>query len=226
MINTIVIDPEQKDRERINNSLSFHQDFNVQGLGQDGYDAIKLVTAFKPDIALLGVNLDIINGLDVLPLLKRQSPSTLVVILASKLDDNQISKALSNNIAGFLLKDSDLDELPFILKNIRFGECYINHRVSARIVHIFSEMAGKGREEKILTRWGQPIPPGLSKKELRIMSYIGEGRSNKEIAEYLRLTAGTVRNYVSSAMQKMDLKDRTQMAIYALINGLVNSDNL
>jgi DNA-binding NarL/FixJ family response regulator len=224
MINTIVIDPEQKDRERINNSLSLHQDFNVQGLGQDGYDAIKLVTSFKPDIALLDVNLDN-YGVDVLPLLRRQSPSTLVVILASKLDDKQIAKALGNNIAGFLLKDSDLDKLPLILRNIRFGECYINHRVSARIIHIFSEMAGKGREKKLFPRWVQPIPSGLSKTELRIMSYIGEGRSNKEIAEYLRLTAGTVRNYVSSAMHKTGLKDRTQMAIYALINGLVSCIN-
>jgi DNA-binding NarL/FixJ family response regulator len=226
MINTIVIDPGQKDRERIRNLLSLHKDFNVQGLGKDGYDAVRLAASFKPDIALLDVNLDIINGLDVLPLLKRRSPSTLAVILASDPDDSQISKALGNQVAGFLLKDSDLDKLPFILRDIRFGECCMNHRVSARIAHIFSEMLGKGRQANFLSGQAQPIPPEISKTELRIMGCIGQGCSNKEIAEYLSLKVGTVRNYVSSAMRKTGLKCRTQIAIYAFKNGLVDSGSL
>jgi DNA-binding NarL/FixJ family response regulator len=224
MIRTIIIDAKQEDRKKIHKLLSRHEDFEVQGLGKDGYDAVRLVGSSKPDIAILDVNLDIINGLDVLPLLKRQSPATLVVILASKVDDGQISKALGSGIAGFLLKDLDLDKLPIILRDIHFGKYYMNPQVSTRIFHIFFELLGKGRQANFISKWVHPLPEEISKTELQIMSCIGEGRSNQEIAEYLNLTAGTVRNYISSAIHKTGVRDRTQMAIYVLRNGLVNDD--
>jgi DNA-binding NarL/FixJ family response regulator len=226
MIHTVIIDTKQEDREKTKNLLALHKDFDIRGLGKDGYDALRLITSFKPDIAILDVNLDLINGIDVLPLLKRQSPATLMVILASKIDDNQISKALSNKIAGFLLKDSDLGRLPSILKDLLGGKYYMNPLVSARVFHIFHEISHKGRSKNFLQKRIYPIPEGISKTELQIMSCIGEGRSDKEIAEYLSLKEGTVRNYISSTIHKTGLRDRTRMAIYALITGLTNSDNL
>jgi DNA-binding NarL/FixJ family response regulator len=226
MIRTIIIDAKQEDRKKIHKLLSRHKDFDIQGLGKDGYDAVRLVSSSKPDIAILDLNLDIINGLDVLPLLKRQSPATLVVILASKVDDDQISKALGSGIAGFLLKDLDFNELPAILKDIHFGKYYMNPQVSARVFHIFFELLDKGRQANFISKRVQPLPEEISKTELQIMCCIGEGRSNQEIAEYLDLTSGTVRNYISSAIHKTGVRDRTQMAIYALRNGLVNTDDL
>jgi DNA-binding NarL/FixJ family response regulator len=225
MISTIIIDTRKEDREKLNNLLSHHEDFIVQGLGKDGYDAIRLIALFKPDIAILNINLDFINGLDVLPLLKRRSPATLLVILASKLDDNQISKALSHRIAGFLLMDSDFDQMPCILQGILFGRYYMNPQVSSRIFHIFSEHLGRNKREYPSSKQPYLIPTGISKTELQILSCIGEGRSNKEIAEYLSLKAGTVRNYISSVIHKTGVRDRTQMAIYALRNGLVNNND-
>jgi DNA-binding NarL/FixJ family response regulator len=223
MIRTVIIDARQEDRNKIANLLSCHEDFEVQGLGKDGYDAVRLVTSSKPDIAILDVNLDIINGLDVLPLLKRQSPDTLVVILASNVDDGQISKALDSGIAGFLLKDLDLGKLPAILRDTHFGKYYMNPQVSTRIFHIFSELLGKGRQTNFISGQAQPLPEEISKTELQIISCLGEGRSNQEISEYMGLTEGTVRNYVSSVIHKTGVKDRTQLAIYALRNGLVTN---
>jgi DNA-binding NarL/FixJ family response regulator len=226
MIYTVIIDTNDKDRKKITDLLASHKDFDVQGLGKDGYDAVRLVALFKPDIVILDVNLEIINGLDVLPLLKRQSPATLVVVLASRLDDNQISKALGNGIAGFLLKNPDLEELPGILKDITLGKYYMNPRVSTRVFHIFSELLAKGRQANFISKQVRPLPAKISKTELQIMICVGEGRSNREISEYLNLTAGTVRNYISSAIHKTGVRDRTQMAIYALRNGLVNTGDL
>jgi two-component system NarL family response regulator/two-component system response regulator DegU len=225
MIHMVIIDAKQEYRKKITHLLSHLEDFEVQGLGKDGYEAIRLVTSFKPDIAILGINLDIINGLDVLPLLNRQSPATLVVIMASKLDDNQISKAMSNKIAGFLLKDQDFDKLPVVLRDICFGKYYMNPQVSTRLFYILPKLSGKGRQANFISKQVYPLPADISKTELQIISCIGEGRSNQEIAVYLNLTAGTVRNYVSSAIHKTSVKDRTQLAIYALRNGLVNTDD-
>jgi DNA-binding NarL/FixJ family response regulator len=223
MIHVVIIDAKQEDRERIKKLLSLHRDFDVQGLGKDGYDAIQLMAVFKPDIAILDINLDFINGLDVLPLLRRRSPATMMVILASKLDDGQISKALGSKIAGFLLKDSDFDKMPYILQDICFGKYYMNPQVSTRIFHIFSKLLDRNNQANSFPNLVHSIPTGISRTELQIMSCIGEGRSNKEIAEYLSLKAGTVRNYISSAIHKTGVRDRTQMAIYALRNGLVSN---
>jgi DNA-binding NarL/FixJ family response regulator len=219
----IIIDTEEENRDTITSLFARYEDFEVQGLGKDGYDAIRLITLFKPDIAVLDINLDIINGLDILPLLKRQSPATLVVVLASKLNDKQISRALSSKIAGYLLRDQDFDRLPVILKDIHFGKYYMNPQVSTRIFHIFSERFGKGRRNHA-SKLASSLPVEISKTEFQIISYVGEGLSNREIAENLHLTPGTVRNYISSAIHKTGVRDRTQLAIYALKNGLVNND--
>jgi DNA-binding NarL/FixJ family response regulator len=225
MIYTVIIDAKQEDREKINTLLTLHKDFDVQGLGKNGYDAIRLVTSFKPDIAILDIDLDLINGLDVVPLLKGQSPATLIVILASQLDDDQISTALSNEIAGFLLKGMDLDNLPIILKEIHFGKYYMSPQVSTRVFYIFSEILSKASQTNLIPKRTHVLPPGISRTELQIMRCIGAGRSNQEIAKYLNLKAGTVRNYISSAIHTTGVRDRTQIAIYALKNGLVSSDD-
>jgi DNA-binding NarL/FixJ family response regulator len=221
----IIIDAEEENRDTINNLLARYEDFEVQGLGKDGYDAIRLITLFKPDIAVLDINLDIVSGLDILPLLKRQSPATLVVVLASKLNDKQISRALSSKIAGFLLRDQDFDQLPVILKDIHFGRYYMNPQISTRIFHIFSERFGKGRRTHGASKMASSLPVEISKTEFQIISYVGAGLSNREIAENLHLRSGTVRNYISSAIHKTGVRDRTQLAIYALKNDLVNTGN-
>jgi DNA-binding NarL/FixJ family response regulator len=215
-----MVDAKQQDRERVKGALSLHRDFKVLGLGKDGYDALKLVNRYKPDIAILDVSLDYIDGVEIAPLLKQGSPATAVIILTSCLNDHQICKALGNEVAGFLLKDSDLDRLAFILRSIHAGEWYMNPRISARVLHILSEFLRGNQPEDFSRNPAHPIPSSISKTELRIIRFIGEGRSNKEIAECLRLKDGTVRNYISSAMQKAGLRSRTQLAIYAVRTGL------
>jgi DNA-binding NarL/FixJ family response regulator len=220
MIRTVVIDAEREARELVKKLLSPYGDFEVTGLGKDGYDAIQLVQACKPDIAILDINLDDIDGVELSFLLKRTSPATSVIILASRLNDGQICKALDNEVAGFLLKDSDLDRLAFILRGIQAGECYMSPRIATRVSRILSRLLRENQTDPPSREQVFPIPSDISKTELQIMKFIGEGRSNKEIAECLRLKDGTVRNYISSAMQKAGLRSRTQLAIYAVRIGL------
>jgi DNA-binding NarL/FixJ family response regulator len=220
MIRIVVADSEQKIREKIKSILSPHKDFNVVGTGRDGYDAIKLIPAYKPDIAILGVNLDFINGAEIPPLLKRRSPATSIIILASRLNDHQIYKALSNEVTGLLLEEPDLEHMAFILRKIHAGEYYMNAQISSRIFRIVSGIFRESRRGNSPREPVSSIPSSISKTELQIMHFIGEGNSNKEIAELLNLKAGTVRNYISSAMHKAGLRNRTQMAVYAVENGL------
>jgi DNA-binding NarL/FixJ family response regulator len=220
MIRTVIIEAEQKDREKIQKILSLHRDFEVTALGKDGYDAIKMVQACKPDIAILGINLGDVDGLELSLLLKRKFPATSIIILASSLNDGQICKALGNEVAGFL-NDSDLDQVAFILRGVLAGECYVSPVIAARIVRILSRLLRENQSKAPSNEQAfAAIPSGISKTELQIMRFIGEGHSNKEIAERMRLKAGTVRNYISSAIQKAGLRSRTQLAIYAVRTGL------
>jgi DNA-binding NarL/FixJ family response regulator len=223
MIKIVVIDEKESDRNKITKLLSSQVDFEIVGLGTDGYDALKLVSALKPDITILDFNLSYIDGAEILPLLKRKSPSTSIIILTSVDDDEHICKALENKVPGYLLKNTDMDMLVNSIRCIYRGGHYITPKIAAKAFHILSElMREKNKQKDITPSKGDSasFPLSISRTELRIMAFIGQGQSNKEIAENLCLKIGTVRNYISSAMQKAGLRHRTQVAIYALRNGI------
>jgi len=236
MINTVIINPYKQDREKIASLLSLEEDIKVLALGKDGYDAIKLIGNLKPDIAILDNNLDFIVGEEIPPLLKARSPLTAVVILIGRISDYQLFKAASNEVSGFIYKETDIETLPGVLKCVSGGGCFISPGIAGRILHLFSTI---NRKNTLISGFFTNAPPvkkpenerffgkdnpaiSLSKMELRILSYIGEGLSSDEIAENVNLAVGTVRNYVSSIMHKTGLRNRSQIARYAFSCGLAS----
>ena len=237
MINTVIINPQKQDQEKIASLLSNAGDFNVLALGKDGYDALKLIGSLKPDIAILDNQLDFIEGEEIPPLLKLRSPLTAVVILTARISDYQLYRAASNDVSGFVFKETDLETLPWILKCVSQGGCFISPALAARVLHLIASMNRKnnqfqnnpaakalfkGQENEELKATPKEDPASyLSKMELRVLSHIGEGFESDEIAKDLNLAVGTVRNYVSSVMRKTGLRNRLQMARYAYNCGLV-----
>ena len=232
MINTIIIGSQKQVRQRIASLLSPDDDINVLAQGNDGYDALKLVGNFKPDIAIL----DNIDGEEIPHLLKLRSPATAVVIVVAKISDHQIYKAASNEVSGFVNKETDLDTLPTILKFISQGRCFISPVFASRVlqllcssgykgatVHDFATNKAPSRAEStdVQALSGEDPTGYLSKTELRILVEIGEGHTSSEIAENLGLAVGTVRNCISAVMHKTGLINRSQMVRYAFGCGLV-----
>ena len=227
MINTVIIDAQKKDREKVTSVLSTQGDIKVLAQGKDGYDALKLTGSLKPDIAILDNHLDFIGGEEIPPLLRARSPSTAVVILTAMISDYQLYRAVSNAVSGFVFKKTDMDVLPGILKGISGGGCFISPSLAARVLHL---LAVSNPSVKIPARHKNAIPAVgsgedptgyLSKTELLILTRIGEGHTSDEIAKDLNLTVGTVRNYISSVMHKTGLQNRSQMVRYAFCYGLV-----
>ena len=237
MITTIVINSQKQDRERLISLLSADVDIKVLASGKDGYDAIKLIGSRKPDIAILDNHLEFIKGEEISPVLKVHSPLTAVVILISRISDTQLFRAASNEVSGFIHKETDMTTLPLILKGISGGGCFISPVLASRVLRLLSltnpENAKKRGyavnkpRNKFYARPGLKILSGddptwtLSKMELRILAYIGEGLTSMEIAQKLDLAVGTVRNYVSSVMRKTGLRNRSQIARYAFCCGIV-----
>ncbi|MCL2194158.1 MAG: response regulator transcription factor [Treponema sp.] len=223
MIRTVIIDSQKEDRDRITSILSAQVDFKVLSQGKDAYDALKLIGSHKPDIAILGNELEFINGEEIPPLLRARSPSTAVVILTSKASDLQLCRAVINEASGLLHKETDMHLLPWILKCIHEGGCFISPSLASRVLHLLvltqAKASLKTEKEKFLSR---DDPTGyLSKTELQILTCVGEGNSSEEIAQILDLTVGTVRNYISAVMHKTGQHNRSQLVLYAFRYGLV-----
>ena len=234
MIKTVIVDPEKQEREKISALLSGKENIEVIAHGKDGYDALKLISSLKPDIAILDTQLEFIEGKDIPPLLKTKSPETAIVILALEISDSQIYTAAVNQVSGFIDKNTDLETLPSILKCIKEGHSFISPAFAARILHLFSELSQKEidlsllsparpephRNSDVTILFGSEPGAGLSKTELRILAKSGEGFSCAEIAVNLGLAVGTVRNYLSSIMRKTGLRNRSQLVCYAVKSGI------
>ena len=237
MINTIIICPQKHEREKIVSLLSGQKDINILAQGKDGYDALKLVGSYKPDIAILDNNLEFIDGEEIPPLLRIRSPSTAVVIVVAKISDYQLYKAATNEVAGIVNKEADMDSLPGILKNVAEGKCFISPVFASRVLRLLCSLsfkaAGLHGSGEIKSQ-ARPVETGyvmflskedpaeyLSKMELKILVEIGEGHASTDIAKNLGLAVGTVRNYISSVMHKTGMNNRSQMVRYAYSCGLV-----
>jgi len=237
LIRTIVICPQKRERERIASRLSREGNIKVLAHGKDSYDALRLVSSHKPDIVILDNNLEFINVEEIPPLLKIRSPSTAIVIVVAKISDHQLYKAAKNEVSGIVNKEADIEALPVILKTVYEGRCFISPVFAGRVLRLLCSPAfkaagthgsaeNKGQVRTFKARYVM-VPsvkdPAayLSRKELKILVAIGEGHTSADIAKKLGLTAGTVRNYISTVMRKTGMNNRTQMVRYAYSSGLV-----
>jgi len=234
MIKTVIIDSEKAFQDRIKSTLLAEGDFAVVGQGKDAYDALKLISCFKPDIAILDHDLEYIGGEEIPPLLRARSPLTTVVILTTKTSDSQLHRAAASAVSGLIHKKEDIDLLPWILRRVSNGGCFISPSLAARVLRILAP-------ENRVDTCGHPHPAAktslknapetvslmedparyLSKTELQILTCVGEGISSGEIAETLDLAVGTVRNYISAVMHKTGLHNRSEMVRFAFKYGLV-----
>ncbi|MDR2536638.1 MAG: response regulator transcription factor [Treponema sp.] len=232
MIKIIIIDKHESERNRSQTILASQNDFEIVGQGKDSYDALVLVKTHKPHIAILDICLDIIDGIEIAPLLKQTSPSTTILLLTSLADEKHICKAAARHeVQGYILKDTDIDTLVTAVRHVYHGGCFISPTISNKTYRIFSNLLQKMDVSKPLSA----IPPkavkspkassvleNISNIELQIMTYISQGYTTKEIAERFSLAAGTVRNYLSSGMQKAGLQHRTQIPLFAIRHGLIS----
>ena len=237
MLNTVIINGQKQDLDKNIASLMTKGDINIVAQGKDGYDALKLIGNLKPDMAILDNQLDFIEKEEIPPLLKARSPSTAIILLMTKISDHQLLRVVSSEVSALVLKETDMDLFPRILKSITEGGCFISPLLATRVLHFLSEMNRKGNgvyhtsnklpAKTLLDNINTKFPTGndptscLNKTELRILTHIGEGFTSNEIARNMDLAAGTVRNYTSTVKRKIGLRSRTQMIFYAFQYGLV-----
>ena len=182
--------------------LETEKDIQVLAIGHDGTEAIELYKKFQPDILLMDIRMETMTGLEAGAVIMKQYPEAKILFLTTFSDDEYIIKALKLGAKGYLLKQN-YDSITPALKAVSIGQSVFGSDIVTKLPNLVQEKSEFDYKKFDLTS-----------KEFEIIELIAEGLSNKEIADRLFLSEGTVRNYLSNILLKLELRDRTQLAIF------------
>lgn len=201
-MNIIVVDDDHLVSTSLKTIIESNDGYHVLGIGSDGHEGIKLYDELKPDVMLLDIRMENMNGLEAAREILNRHPDARILFLTTFQDDDYIVKALHLGVKGYLLKQ-DFESIIPALEAVYSGQTVFGCEIISKIPTLLQST----EEEKFKDSL-------LSDKELEIVEQIASGLSNREIAETLFLSEGTVRNYLSKILEKLELRDRTQLAIY------------
>lgn len=218
MIKVMIADDQELIRESLKIVLSVEKDMEVVGTAKDGNEVMKLVGKLKPDVILMDIRMPQMDGVECTQKVKEKYPNISIIILTTFDDDEYIYGALKYGASGYLLKGISMKELAGAIRTVHGGHAMINPDITNKVVRLFNQMA----QGNFAIQVKEEQTDELTSAEWKVIQKIGCGLSNKEIAAALLLSEGTVRNYLSSILSKLGLRDRTQLAIWAVQTGVVN----
>ncbi len=240
MIRVLIVDDQDIVRQGMDTILSHEPGIEVAGTAANGQEAITQVAALQPDVVLMDLKMPVMNGIQATRNLSEQHPHSKVLVLTTYDGDEWVFDAIKAGASGYLLKDAASEEIVAAIREASAGEVHLDPAIAGKVLAEFNRLtagnsarAGANQRRPPATRPPQstaghddagPLLEPLTERELAILQEMVQGKSNKEIAETLFLAEGTVKNYVSAIIEKLQANDRTQAAILALKRGLAHLD--
>ncbi|GAA0368014.1 response regulator [Bacillus horti] len=227
-VNILLVDDHKIFREGVKRILEMEACFNIVGEGSDGFEALSLVEALRPDILLLDINMPNMNGVEAMEQIVSSSPETKVIILSIHDEEAYVYKTLQSGANGYLLKEMDIDSLIEAVKVVSSGGAYIHPKVTGKLIDEFRRIkveqeveaerySEQGSGAMLLDEYTIPYHL-LTKRECEVLQLMAEGKSNRRIGDILYISEKTVKNHVSNILQKMKVHDRTQAVVEAIKN--------
>jgi DNA-binding NarL/FixJ family response regulator len=213
-IRILLVDDQELFREALNTLLSVQSDFNVVAEASNGEEALRLVAQFNPDVVLMDLRMPVLDGVSATQRLRTQFPDCRVIVLTTFDDDDLVFEGLRAGAVGYLLKDTSAEKLFEAIRAAARGEYFLQPSITAKVVAEFARIA----RPAILT--GEDVIP-LSMREVEVLRLVAEGASNRDIANKLVITEGTVKNHLSNILSKLAVKDRMQAVIKARQLGII-----
>jgi len=183
--------------------LKFEPDLTVVGLAKHGREAVTRYRELKPDVVLMDLAMPELDGAGAILAIRTEFPDARILVLTTYDNDESVFRALENGARGFLLKDCSTSDLLGAIRRIHAGGTHVSERAAARLA------------ERAMA--GGPLSP----REVEVLKWIAEGKSNKEIAALLFITEGTVKTHVLSIHEKLGVSDRTEAVVTAIKRGIL-----
>jgi len=218
MIRVLIVDDQELIRDSLQFLIESDERFSVVGIAKEGKTAVQLARQVHPDVILMDIRMPEMNGIECTRIIKQEEPSARIIILTTFDDDEYVYEALKNGADGFLLKGISKIDLLTSIVTVYNGGASVDPQTAQKVFTLLGKIANSPYAA-IHEDVGELR--NLTQQEMRIMQLIGKGFSNKEIMQEISFSEGTVRNYISNILRKLDLRDRTQIAIFAIQSGLM-----
>lgn len=218
IINVLLVDAQILLLEGLRQLFALEPDIQVVGEAVNGIEAMQKIRQLQPDVVLMDIHIPGVDGIALTRQIAHEFPQTAVIILTTQGQPQQMVQTLKQGAKGYVLKNISVHELTHAIRAVHTGEIYIKPAWTGALVGELRRLSS------VVT--GELEMPALSEKELEIIRYVAAGMSNREIATALAYSEKTVKNYLSVIFQKLHLRDRTQVAIFALRQGLLPAGEL
>lgn len=200
----LIVDDDGLIRDSLKMMFSLDESFQRVETAENGQVALDILESYSPDVVVMDIRMPVMDGVITTKVIKEQYPHTKVMVLTTFNDREYLRELVKVGVEGYLLKSTGVDQIIEAVKSVESGHVVFGKEVSG----LLSQLLTSHKK--------QEIPEGLTPREVEIIEAIGHGKSNREIAEALFIGEGTVRNYITVILDKLSLRDRTQLAIYYL----------
>lgn len=216
MTRVLIVDDQELFRDSLSIIMNSADEIEVTGAVAGVDDALASIEKTKPEVVLMDIRMPGRDGVEGTRLIKNRYPEIKVIVLTTFDDDEYVYGALKYGASGYLLKGCSRAELLEAIHLALSGGAMINPEIATKVIRQFSEMARRAD----IIQVPDELATQLNESEIKIIQAVGHGLSNREISSTLYLSEGTVRNYISSILMKLELRDRTQLAIWAVQKGM------
>ncbi len=212
-IRVMIVDDHRLMREGLETLLGFENEISVISMAENGVDALEQISKEQPDIVLIDIRMPVMNGVQCTEQIRKNYPKVKVLILTTFDDDEYIIDCLKCGAQGYLLKDLSSEKLVSSIRDVYEGNAVLSPEITAKIMMHISDQNIK-KEHKS----GSVKENELTEREKEILKKMAKGLNNREIANSLFITEGTVKNYITNIYSKLGINDRTKAILYAMDN--------
>ena len=214
-IKVLIVDDHKVVRQGLRTFLELQEDVLVVGEAGDGQEAVEMVHQLNPNVVLMDLVMPRLDGISATRQVKSLDSDIKVIALTSFTEDDKVFPAIQAGASSYLLKDVSPEDLVEAIRAVYRGEARLHPDIARKLMEQVARRTAPTRESPM---------ENVTERELEVIDLVAQGRSNQEIAKELVISEKTVKTHISNILSKLQLEDRTQLAIYAIKNGLVSPD--